>query len=113
MEQLLTITNNPQQSAAELHIITLSSCTIQSSSLNRPQKQPLCPELQVPPHKGDKIQERDQVSWPWCPVNNLDLNVSKVKELTVGLRKRGVEDNPVLIHRVATQMVDSFNSPAT
>jgi hypothetical protein len=42
----------------------------------------------------------------WCQDNNLSLNVSKTKELTVDYRKRQAEQAPIIIDRAVVERVE-------
>jgi hypothetical protein len=44
----------------------------------------------------------------WCQDNNLSLNVSKTKELTVDYRKRRAKHAPIHNGRAVVEWVESF-----
>ncbi|XP_051886490.1 uncharacterized protein LOC127578465 isoform X2 [Pristis pectinata] len=60
---------------------------------------------------GDEEAYRSEIDWlvEWCHNNNLALNVSKTKELTVDFRKgKSGEHTPVLIERSTVERASSF-----
>ena len=44
----------------------------------------------------------------WCQNNNLSLNVTKTKEMTVDYRKRRTKPDPILIDGAVVEQVESF-----
>ena len=46
----------------------------------------------------------------WCQDNNLSLNVSKTKEMTVDYRKRQAKQAPININSTEVEWVESFKS---
>ena len=44
----------------------------------------------------------------WCQANNLSLNVSKTKEMTVDYRKKRAEQAPIDIDGAVVERVESF-----
>lgn len=42
----------------------------------------------------------------WCNLNNLELNVSKTKELVMDIRKKKVDHSPLLINNIQIQQVE-------